>query len=291
MELHERWLADLRSERMKDKLALAEGKITSEEYMDNKTINLDGLNITELYRIRNWASKSKSKGVIEQIKHFLNGRSGSFGLPDNNFLLVRTSIDDVLAMSPPEVWIIIDHDITNTSVAENSSHVLHRLIHDKFGPGVAVKLYSGEIDGDRLENYHVVLLALPVGFFVLKARGTDTIGKVILNPGGMSDPSLGSPELTGHTTLTSQCRTELSRETKPGQPLSPDNDPGQFYTQDIKPLTTQSEEDRVQLELTALSIKRFGYVLADPETGLTVSEEEQDKHVQAILNGGNSRKK
>lgn len=302
VELHERWLADLRSERMKDKLALSEGKITSEEYMDNKTINLDGLNITELYRIRNWASKSKSKGVVLRIKDFLNGRSGAFGTSDNSFPLVATNIDDVLAMRPPEVWIIVDHDITDTSVAENRSHVLHKLIHDKFGSDVAVKLFSGEIDVDRLENYHVVLLALPVGFFVLKARGTDTVGKAILNPGGMVGLSLGGPELTGYTTLTARCRAEFSREVKP---LSPDNDPGQFYTQGIKPLmpyeapgygytlSAEAEEARVQLEqieLAKMSIARFGFLLVYPETGLIISKEDQDKHAEKMVAPVLSRK-
>lgn len=78
MELHERWLADLRSERMKDKLALAEGKITSEEYMDNKEIDLSTLSIQDVYALRSQAKKENNKPLLDKIFLFLNARSGGF---------------------------------------------------------------------------------------------------------------------------------------------------------------------------------------------------------------------
>jgi hypothetical protein len=68
MELHERWLADLRSERMKDKLDLAEGKITSEEYMEkNKT--LDELQQEANCPIRN--NINQKYGVIGRERKFI----------------------------------------------------------------------------------------------------------------------------------------------------------------------------------------------------------------------------
>lgn len=89
MELHERWLADLRSEPMKDKLALAEGKITSEEYMENinKEIDLSELTIQEVYALRAQAKKEKNASLLSAIYLFLNGRSGG----------VRASLKSLLA--------------------------------------------------------------------------------------------------------------------------------------------------------------------------------------------------
>lgn len=46
-----------------------------------------------------------------------------------------------------------------------------------------------------------------------------------------------------------------------------------------------------QKELTRMSLSRFGFVLVDPDTGLTLSKEEQDKHARGIVASVRSRKK
>ena len=97
MELHERWLADLRSERMKDKLALAEGKITSEEYMDNKEIDLSTLSIQEVYKLRNEAKQKGNAVLLNRIWAFLNGRSGGFSETLESLLAKRQQYKEDLA--------------------------------------------------------------------------------------------------------------------------------------------------------------------------------------------------
>lgn len=189
MELHERWLTELRSERMKDKLALAEGKMTSEEYMENKTQSdlqdkvwhFSDLDLMQIYRLRNHAKGSNNAGLLSAIKGFLNIRYGAEGKPATHLQLKAVSIEKVLAMFPPVVKVVIDHEIVDTDVAENRSHELRELIHDKFGGKIEVIFHSGMVDGDRLENDHVVLLALNTGFAVLKARGTETAGCIMVH--------------------------------------------------------------------------------------------------------------
>lgn len=228
MELHERWLADLRSERMKDKLALAEGKITSEEYMSDinkteqqsdltdKVWELSDLTLQGIYRLRNFAAKSDNVTLLAAIKSFLNVRYGAEGKPATHLRLKAVTIEEVLTMLPPVVKVVIDHEIVDTNASENRSHELSRFIHDKFDGKISVEFHSGSIDGDRLENDHVVLLALNTGFAVLKARGTSTSGCIVVH----SDLALES--------LTS-----------PGKPLSPDDDPSQFHTRGIRPKSTR----------------------------------------------------
>lgn len=231
MELHERWLADLRSDRMKDKLALAEGKITSEEYMTDinkteqqsnltdKVWELADLTIQGIYRLRNFAAKSNNGALLAAIKVFLNARYGTEGSPATHFWLKTVTIEEVLAMLPPVVKVVIDHEIVDPNVSESRSHELSRFIHDKFDGKISVEFHSGPINGDRLENDHVVLLALNTGFAVLKARGTSTSGCIVVYP----DLALES----------------LANS---GKPLSPDDDPSQFYTQGVKPMEPSSDK-------------------------------------------------
>lgn len=307
MELHERWLAELHSESMKHKLALAEGKITNEEYMENinkteeqsdlndKVWSFSDLNLQQVYRLRNHAAKAGNGNLLSAIKGFLNIRHGATGKPATHLQLRAVTIEEVLVNVPPEVKVVIDHEIVDTHNAENRSHELREFIHNKFDGKISIVFHSGLIDGDRLENDHVVLLALNTGFAILKARGTTTSGCIVVYL-----------DLSRESLRQQTAEVDLSAGfPKPGEPLSPDDDPGQFYrsgfgNEPLLPhetpgqayaLSAQAEEARVQLELTEMSIKRFGYILADPETGLTVSKEEQDKHVQAIVDAANSRKK
>lgn len=144
------------------------------------------LSIAEIYRLRNHASKTNNQIFLMDIKLHLNGKSGTVGsTPSVNedgtesFPHVVTTLDEVLEYVPPEVLIVVDHQITDTGEAERNSRILQEVVYTKHGDAIKVNMHSGEIDGDRLEKHHVVLLALPNCFAVLKARGTETSGKVI----------------------------------------------------------------------------------------------------------------
>lgn len=145
------------------------------------------MSIHEIYRVRNWASKTKNQMLVTDIFILLNAKYGALGdtgtksNPDGTqeVTFEVTTLGDVLSMEPPEITVVVDHAITNTGEAERNSHVLNKLIHDQYDGKIKVSMHSGEIDGDNLMNYHVVLLALSNCFIVMKARGTLTAGHAI----------------------------------------------------------------------------------------------------------------
>ncbi|KAB3419084.1 hypothetical protein F9Z84_06140 [Escherichia coli] len=145
------------------------------------------MSIHEIYRVRNWASKTKNRMLVTDIFILLNAKYGAFGdagaksNPDGTqeVAFEIATLGDVLSNHPPEVVVVVDHAITNTGEAERNSHVLQEVVHERFKGEVKISMHSGEIDGDNLYTYHVVLLALPTCFVVLKARGTSTSGQVV----------------------------------------------------------------------------------------------------------------
>lgn len=239
---------------------------------------------------------------------------------DNNYLWVlkvpEVALDELFVNNPKEVWVYVDHRLGYTNDCENLYHAFAERL-SKVKPDVKLHLMSGHPPTGWLQDKEIVLMAGRFEFFVKQALKTPHVAKVV--PFGEltgPDSKLHQHLYFGQTNLTAQCRAEFSRESvpdinvadaypKPGELLDPNDDPGQFYrsgfgNEPLLPhevpgqayaLSAQAEEARVQLELTEMSIKRFGYILVDPKTGLTVSKEEQDKHVQAILDAANSRKK
>jgi hypothetical protein len=387
VELHERWLAELHSESMKHKLALAEGRITNEEYMENVNWHNHN-NINRRYgavgRERQFVEagkliKNKEK-ILVLVPHGtseeLNANSIRFwnlqdvllnavyqedpdsadlkdphyvlmdptfdelrnptGLIqkeitkadivlylnmyeqwvvmktphqelDNRYLWIleipAVKLDDLFVNNPKEVWVYIDHRLGYTNECENLYHAFAEHL-TKIKPDVILHLMSGHPTAEWMREQEIVLMADRFGFFVKHAPQTPHIATVVpFNELVGPDSKIHQHLYFGDSTLTSRCRTEFSREVKP---LSPDNDPGQFYTQGIKPLmpyeapgygyalSAEAEEARVQLtqkELTRMSLSRFGFVLVDPDTGLTLSKEEQDKHARGIVASVRSRKK
>lgn len=146
------------------------------------------LSLSEVYQLRNWASKTQNQILLWSIKSHLNGKVGAFvdhsskesvegSIPP--LRLQAVSLREVLSLTPPEVMIVVDHAITNTQEAERNSHVLQEVVYEHYGHDIKVTMHSGEVDGSRLATRHVVLLALPTCFAVLKARGTLTLGRGI----------------------------------------------------------------------------------------------------------------
>lgn len=144
------------------------------------------MTLAEIYRLRNWAGQTNNRSLLSDVKRHFNGKSGAAGSSPavnedgaESFLHLTTTLDEVLEYVLPEILIVVDHEITNTGEAERNCHILQEVVHAKHGDAIKVNMHSGEIDGDRLEKYHVVLLALPTCFAVLKARGSETSGKVV----------------------------------------------------------------------------------------------------------------
>ncbi|QYN80094.1 hypothetical protein PQD71_gp232 [Kosakonia phage Kc263] len=142
---------------------------------EESSVDYGGMTLHEIYRVRNWASKSNNQSVLLQIKLHLNGRTGTGEIPT----YPAVTLAEVLEGEPPEVWVVVDHAITDTPVAEQHAHILNEVIHARYDGKIKVSMHSGEIDGDRLFNYHVVLLALSHCFMVMKARGTNKAGTVV----------------------------------------------------------------------------------------------------------------
>lgn len=211
--------------------------------------------------------------------------------------LPEVTLNELFINNPKDVWVYIDHRQVDTNICENMYHAFANHMVELGRTDINLHLMSGHPSPEWLRDKDIVLMATPIGFFAKTARQTPHTQKLI-----PKKELFGYDDFQGYPSLTSHCRAEFSHEVKP---LSSDNDPGQFYrsgfgNEPLLPhenpgqayaLSAQAEEARVQLELTEMSIKRFGYILADPETGLTVSKEEQDKHVQAIVDAANSRKK
>lgn len=144
-----------------------------------------GVSVHEVYRISKSASKLKNLQLIKNIFTLINGKDiskeealiNSFSA--NQFVFDAVSLIDVLINVPPEIWVVIDHDVTDTSLAEQHSYILQEVIHSQFGDKIKVSMHSGGIDEDRFMNCHVMLLALSNCFMVMKARGTNKAGTVI----------------------------------------------------------------------------------------------------------------
>jgi len=142
---------------------------------EESRIDFSIMTTNELYRVRNWASKTKNQTLLLQIKFHLNGRTGSGDIPSYPV----TTLNEVLENEPAVIWIVVDHAITDTSEAERRSHRLKEVVYARYGEKIKVNMHSGEIDSDRLHRHPVVLLALSNCFVVLKADGTNKMGMVI----------------------------------------------------------------------------------------------------------------
>lgn len=232
--------------------------------------------------------------------------------PDNNFLWLKfpeVTLDELLVNNPKDIWVYVDHRQVNTNTCENMYHAFANHMVELGRADINLHLMSGHPPAGWTLDKEIVLMASPIGFFVDTARETPHTQKLV-----------PKKELFGYddvqvNTLTSQCRTKLSRESipdiniadaypKPGEPLDPNDDPGQFYrsgfgNEPLLPhevpgqayaLSAQAEEARVQLELAEMSIKRFGYLLVYPDTGLPLSKEDQDKHVEDIISSVSKNK-
>lgn len=144
-------------------------------------VDYSTLTIQEIYRLRGWAGKTNNSEILADIKAHLNIRIGAGDTP-YPFVQHEVELAEVISMSPPEVWIVVDHQITDTQKAERASHALVSEIHQLSGGDIKVSLHSGELPEINHRDKHVVLLAMSHGFCVLKARGTMTSGKVIKRP-------------------------------------------------------------------------------------------------------------
>lgn len=138
MELHERWLAELRSERIKNKTAFAEGKITDEEYMNSidKEINLSTMTIQEVYALRSQAKKENNKPLLDKIYLFINSRSGAFADTMGELLVKRQQFKEDLAwgkISPEEYKKLLDeiHAANNCPIRNNFNQRYGSMGHER----------------------------------------------------------------------------------------------------------------------------------------------------------------
>lgn len=152
--------------------------LTSELRIKQDAADYSTLAIPEIYRLRSWAGKFGQRSILDAIYLHLNARVGSRGVP-YPYDQAIAELADVLSATPPEVYIIVDHQITDTPAAEQASQLLASEIHQICGDAVKVSLHSGSVDEEFIRDSHVVLLAMSNGFCVLKARGTAEAGKVI----------------------------------------------------------------------------------------------------------------
>lgn len=212
----------------------SDSTIQQQSDLTDKVWHFSDLNFQQVYRLRNHAAKSGNSNLLAAIKGFLNIRNGATGDPSTHIQLKAVDLDKVLINLPLEVKVVIDHEIVDTDVSENRSHELRELIMNKFDGKINVVFHSGLIDCDRLENDHVVLLALNTGFVVLKAPGTLTSGCIVVHP----DLSLES--------LRQQiAEVDLSGGfTKPGEPLSPEIDLHALSLQEVYALYSQAQKEK-----------------------------------------------
>lgn len=139
------------------------------------------LTLQEIYLLRSHAGKVGNTEMLTHIKMHLNARVGTKDTP-YPFYQSTAELSEVLAMNPPEVWIVVDHAITDTQGAERASHLLACEIHELSGGTIKVSMHSGEYPEIKHREQHVILLAMANGFCVLKARGTETAGSIIRRP-------------------------------------------------------------------------------------------------------------
>lgn len=97
----------------------------------------------------------------------------------DRYTIVNTSLGEVLQCEPPEIWIVIDSAYVAVNLAENKSFMLQEEIGLTYPKVEKVSMHSGPVDAKFVANSHVVLIATACGFYVEKARGTDTAGKYI----------------------------------------------------------------------------------------------------------------
>jgi hypothetical protein len=231
---------------------------------------------------------------------------------DNRFLWVlkfpEVTLKELLVNNPKEIWVYIDHRRVNTNVCENMYHAFARHMAELGHTDINLRLMSGHPPAGWTLDKEIVLMATPIGFFVDTARETPHTQKLI-----------SKLELIGYDdyinpSLTCQCRTESIPDIniadaypKSRESLDPNDDPGQFYRSGFgkaSPLphelpnqgytlsaqARQCHDELSQSELTKMSIARFGYILVHPDTGLTLSKEEQDKHVEDIISSVSKNK-
>lgn len=151
------------------------------------------LTIHEIYRLRNWAGKVDNQDILSRIKAHLNARVGANGTYP--FTQAETTLEEVLSQTPPEAWLIVDHQIVNTQETERYCHKFQKEVFDKFGERIKVSMCSGELPEEFHRDKHVVLLATRNGFCVLKARGTSTSGKVLVLGDEMKETGMTRGEL------------------------------------------------------------------------------------------------
>lgn len=156
---------------------------------------------------------------------------------DNRYLWIlkvpEVKLDELFVSNPKEIWVYVDHRLGYTNDCENVYHAFAEHLA-KIKPDVILHLMSGHPTAEWMREQEIVLMADRFGFFVKHAPQTPHIAKVVpLNELVGPYSKIHQHLYFSHSTLTSQCRAEFSREVKP---LSPDNDPGQFYTNEIKPM-------------------------------------------------------
>lgn len=147
--------------------------------MSTPKSDYETLTIQEIYCFRHWAGKTKNSGMLEEIKNHLNARCEALGTNIGSLTQAIATLDEILIMSPPEICIVVDHEITDTEIAEHNTHELAKFIQDNYAGKISVSLHYGELPEINHRDRHVVLLAQKGGFFVLKARGTTTAGKAL----------------------------------------------------------------------------------------------------------------
>ena len=130
--------------------------------------------LAELYDFRLSCMEHGGKERLLNAKIALLQMSAGSELPGKN-----TTIEEITRFEPPVIKVIVDHFITDTPKAETASQEFSVIINKMFGDKVKVVMHSGPYNTKLMQEDHVVLLALPLGFGVLKARQTCEAGKVI----------------------------------------------------------------------------------------------------------------
>lgn len=202
----------------------------------------------------------------------------------------EVTINDIINAKPKSICCYIDHRIGQTSYCENLYAAFIRNLDEQQIDHSIISLMSGHPSPDLLHemglNSGFVIAVNPNGLLVKSAVGTHfAYHQMSINE--VTGNKMVSMPLSAATTdpKVIEATEELAFEGRRKRLLKSIEDvdvteaypktPAEIADSILKAMGDRDPE--TQLELTAMCIKRFGIILADPETGFTISKQEMDK--------------
>lgn len=220
-------------------------------------------------------------------------------ITDNSFRHIlkfkEVTVNDIFNTNPKSICCYIDHRIGQTSYCENLYAAFIRNLDEQQIDHSIISLMSGHPDSRQLfEMNHdskFVIAVNPNGLLIKQAKGThfayhqmsinEATGNKMVSMNlsdAVTDPKV--IEATEELAFEGRRKMFLKDIQDVDVTKAYPSAPSEIADSILKALGDRKAE--TQMELTALSIKRFGFILSDPETGLTVTEEQMNDFAKPV---------